>query len=69
MWGVKNMLYHGVGTSESGGMATPFVGLGRTNPYTGSLEARVQASNKEQVYELVRPNPFVGGVEFRKCVC
>ena len=31
-------------------------GLGWTNPYTGSLEARVQASNKEQVYGLVRPN-------------
>ena len=26
------------------------------HPYIGSLEARVQASNKEQVYESVRPN-------------
>ena len=31
--------------------------LGQTNPYNGSLEARVYASNKEWVYELVRPNP------------
>ena len=31
--------------------------LGQTNPYTSSLEARVQASNKERVYGLVCPNP------------
>ena len=34
--------------------------LGRTNPYIGFLEARVEASsNKERVYGLVRPNPLI----------
>lgn len=31
--------------------------MGRTTPYIGSLEARVTASNKERVYDLVRPTP------------
>ena len=39
------------------------VGLGENEPYTGSLEARVQASNKEQVYGLVCP--ALGGSVFR----
>ena len=36
--------------------------LGQNNPYTGFLEARIKASNKERMYELVRPNhPLKGG--------
>jgi len=31
-------------------------GLGQTDPHTGFLEARVQASNKKQVYGLVLSN-------------
>ena len=30
-------------------------GLGRNNPYTGSLVARLQSSNKEPMYGLIRP--------------
>ena len=57
------------------------IGLGWNNPYPGSLEASILASNKEQVYGLVRPNPNVGidvmnfnvqgsvwNVEMRTCV-
>jgi hypothetical protein len=36
-----------------------YLGLGQTNPYIGSLEARVYASNKERVYGLVCPNLYL----------
>ena len=37
----------------------PLLWLGWNNPYTRSLEARIWASNKEQMYGLVRPNPLI----------
>ena len=36
-----------------------YIALERHNAYTGSLEARVKASNKELVYVLVRPNAYI----------
>ena len=32
--------------------------LGQTNPYNGILEARLQSSNKDPVYGLVRDPPY-----------
>ena len=40
-------------------------GLGQTNLYSGFLEARVQASNKERVYGLVHPNHLPGAIHRR----
>ena len=42
-------------------------GLGSNNPYTGSLEARVKASNKERVYGLVRPNHEFVAMRIMSC--
>ena len=35
-------------------------GLGRSNPYTGTLEAGLQSSNKEPQYGLLHPTPWKG---------
>ena len=40
-------------------------GLEHTNMYTSSLEARVQTSNKEQMYGLVRPNRCLDTIEHK----
>ena len=41
----------------------------QTNPHSGSLEARVLATNKERAYGFVRPNPTKRNQSRKKLAC